>query len=119
MVVPSAKSQSNWRKVDRNANNRPIQGEFRICYRVRTASWPWGWQDRRLRGRRGVLLYRESCKVHSLPKSPADLLTFYSGVNRKVTWMLEWPIWSADVLGALPLRNEHRREEVPLMPLAA
>src|SRR6476646_1857677 len=81
MVVPSAKSQSNWRKVDHNATHDPIQGKFRICYRVRTASWPWGWQDRRLRGRRGVLLYRESCKVRSLPKSPADLLTFYSGVN--------------------------------------
>jgi len=33
---------------------------------VRTASWPWGWQDRRLQGRRGVLLYRESCKVRAL-----------------------------------------------------
>jgi hypothetical protein len=41
MVVPSATSQGNWRKVDRKANSRPIQGEFRICYRVRTTSWPW------------------------------------------------------------------------------
>ena len=28
-----------------------------------------------------MLLYREFCKVRSLPKSPADLMTFYSGVN--------------------------------------
>ena len=83
MVVPSASSLSNWRKVDRIATRGAIQGKFRIWYRVRTASWPWGWQDRRLRGRRGVLLYRESCKVRSLPKSPADLLPSYSGANSK------------------------------------
>ena len=80
MVVPSAKSQSNWRKVDRNATHVLIQRKFGICYRVPTASWPCGWQDRRLRGRE-VLLYRESCSVRSLSKSPADLLPFYSGVK--------------------------------------
>ena len=69
MVVPSAKSQSNWRKIDRNATYGPIQGKFRICCRVRTASWPWGWQDRRLRRRRGC------CFIESLQGPLAAQIT--------------------------------------------
>jgi hypothetical protein len=38
-----------------------------------------------------VLLYREFCKVRSLPKSPADLMTFYSGVNIGVHEQVSYP----------------------------
>ena len=80
MVVPSAKSQRNWRKVDRNATHGPIQGKFRICYRVRTASWPGLAGPPPPRAAGGAALSKV-CRVRSLPKSPADLLPSYSGVN--------------------------------------
>ena len=61
MAIPSTQGWNNWRKVDRNAAKCLRQGEFRISYRVGYCVLADGW--------------------FSLTTKPAEMLSFYSGVN--------------------------------------
>src|SRR5471030_726157 len=86
------------RKVDSSAGASFIQGEFRISYRVRTASWPMA--------------------GFSLTAKPPKMLSFYLGVNRhsevvpkflppgRQVHAKQWPDWGAKAIGQL--RVTHR-----------